>query len=184
MLDLLPGRMLEELRTYAKGHLDFLLLNPKAVVMALAQAYHTWISECFPNAIRIADRFHVHSYVIQSLQEVRKTVQNTLPPRAKTYLKANHRLLNPPSESLGEDNRKRLEMLLKYSPNRSVWEWKEAFTTWYDCSTSFAVARMGFERWSEKGDRIDHAAIRSTLKTMRNWSPAPIDSKACGFQSL
>nr|WP_281176755.1 transposase [Paenibacillus stellifer] len=55
MLDLLPGRKLDDLRTYARGHPDFLMLQPKAVVMDLAQAYHTWISECFPNAIRIAD---------------------------------------------------------------------------------------------------------------------------------
>ncbi|MFD0717607.1 transposase [Paenibacillus sp. GCM10027626] len=31
MLDLLPGRKLEELRTYAQEHPGFLLLNPKAV---------------------------------------------------------------------------------------------------------------------------------------------------------
>lgn len=43
MRDLLPGRKLEELRAYAKEHPVFLLLNPKAVAMDLAQAYHTWI---------------------------------------------------------------------------------------------------------------------------------------------
>ncbi|WVX09489.1 transposase [Paenibacillus peoriae] len=31
-------------------------------------AYYTWISECFPRAIRIADRFHVHGHVIDSVQ--------------------------------------------------------------------------------------------------------------------
>ena len=170
MLDLLPGRKLEELRTSSQGHPGFLLLNPKAVVMDLAQAYHTWISECFPKAIRIADRFHVHGYVIESVQEVRKTVQNTLSPRAKADLKANHRLLNPPAESLGETSRKRLETLLHYSPLlRSVWEWKEAFTTWYNCSLNFAIAERGFERWCEQGDQIHHPAVQSALKTMRNW---------------
>nr|WP_244315646.1 transposase [Paenibacillus brasilensis] len=152
MLDLLPGRKLEALRAYTKEHPEFLLLNPKAVVMDLSQIYHTWISECFPYALRIADRFHVHGYVIESVQEVRKTVQQTLSPRARTYLKANHRLLNPPAESLSEESRKRLETLLNYSPLlHSVWEWKETFNTWYDCSPSFAVARLGFERWCEQG---------------------------------
>lgn len=180
MLDLLPGRKLEELRTYAQEHPDFLLLNPKAVVMDLAQTYHTWISECFPKAIRIADRFHVHGYVIESVQEVRKTVQHTLSPRAKAYLKANHRLLNPPAESLSEESRKRLETLLNYSPLlRSVWEWKEAFTTWYDCSPNFAFAQRGFDRWCEQGDRIDHPAVRSTLKTMRNWKEEIVNYHQC-----
>lgn len=105
MLDLLPGRTLNDLRAYANAHPNSLLLNPKAVVMDLAQAYHTWISECFPRAIRIADRFHVHGYVIDSVQEVRKTVQPTLSPRARAYLKAHHRLLNPPAELPEEQSR-------------------------------------------------------------------------------
>jgi len=180
MLDLLPGRKLEELRAYSEEHPGFLLLNPKAVVMDLAQAYHTWIRECFPNAIRIADRFHVHGYVIESMQEVRKTVQQTLSPRAKAHLKAGHRLLNPPVESLSEESRKRLETLLNYSPLlRSVWEWKEAFVTWYDCSPNFAVAKLGFQRWCEQGDPIDHNAVRSTLKTMRNWSEEIMNYHRC-----
>ncbi|MCU6713270.1 ISL3 family transposase, partial [Paenibacillus sp. J5C_2022] len=180
MLDLLPGRKLEELRSYAQDHPGFLLLNPKAVVMDLAQAYHTWIRECFPKAIRIADRFHVHGYVIACLQEVRKTVQPTLSPRAKAYLKANHRLLNPPSESLGEESRKKLGEILNYSPLlRSVWEWKEAFTTWYDCSPSYTVARQGFERWCRQGDQIEHAAVQSALKTMRNWQEEIMNYHQC-----
>nr|WP_246302922.1 transposase [Paenibacillus plantarum] len=48
------------LRSYAAAHPDFRHLCPKAVVMDLDQVYHTWISECFPAAIRISDRFHVH----------------------------------------------------------------------------------------------------------------------------
>ncbi|MCU6711655.1 ISL3 family transposase [Paenibacillus sp. J5C_2022] len=180
MLDLLPGRKLEELRAYAKEHPGFLLLNPKAVVMDLAQAYHTWISECFPKAIRIADRFHVHGYVIESVQEVRKTVQQTLSPRAKAYLKANHRLLNPPADTLSEESKKRLEALLNYSPLlRSVWDWKEAFATWYDCSPSFGVAKLGFERWCKQGDQIDHAAVQSTLRTMQNWKEEIMNYHQC-----
>ncbi|MDY7989868.1 transposase [Paenibacillus polymyxa] len=65
MLDLLSGRKLSDLRVYT--HL-----------IDLAQAYHNWISECFPHAIRIADRFHVHGYVIYSVQEVRRTILPTL----------------------------------------------------------------------------------------------------------
>ncbi|MNP02436.1 Transposase [compost metagenome] len=180
MLDLLPGRKLEDLRVYAQEHPEFLRLNPKVVVMDLAQAYHTWIRECFPYAIRIADRFHVHGYMIESVQEVRKTVQSTLSPRARAYLKANHRLLNPSAESLSEASRKRLETLLNYSPLlHSVWEWKEAFNTWYNCSPNFAVAQLGFERWYEQGDRIDHAAVRSALKTIRNWKEEIVNYHQC-----
>lgn len=115
MLDLLVGRKLEDLRIYVCKHPEFLALNPKAVVMGLARAYHTWISECFPNAIRIADRFHVHGYVIESVQEVRKSVQSTLSPRAKAILKSRQRLLNPPVDSLSEKSKAQVEILLALS---------------------------------------------------------------------
>ncbi|MFB5764117.1 transposase [Paenibacillus medicaginis] len=97
--------------------------------MDLAQAYHTSISECFPDAIRIADRFHVHGYVIESVQAVRKSVQPTLAPQAKVILKSHHRLLNPPIDTLTKKSKAQLNQLLEFSPSlRKVWEWKEAFS--------------------------------------------------------
>lgn len=180
MLDLLAGRKLEDLRAYACQHPAFLSLKPKAVVMDLAQAYHTWINECFPSAIRIADRFHVHSYVIESVQEVRKSVQRTLSSRAKAILKSHHRLLNPPVDHLPEKSQSQLEKLLAYSPLlRSVWEWKEAFSQWYDCSADVSVARLGFTRWLEQSEKIDHDAVRNTLKTMRNWQDEIVNYHRC-----
>lgn len=180
MLDLLPGRKLADLRNYAKSHPEFMLLKPKAVVMDLAKAYHTWISECFPKAIRIADRFHVHGYVIVALQKIRKTIQSELSPRAKAWLKANHRLLNPQVESLSAESKKTLEELLGYSPLlRKCWEWKEAFTTWYNYSPNAETATNGFNRWCEQGDKIDHEAVKSGLKTMRNWKNEIINYHRC-----
>ncbi|WP_262683216.1 transposase [Paenibacillus baimaensis] len=145
LLDLLPGRKLDELRVYAEQHPVFRQLTPKTVVMDLAQGYHTWISECFPNAIRIADRFHVHGYVIEVVKEVRKAVQGTLAPRAKAHLKAHHRLLNPQAESLSAESKNKLDELLGYSPLlRKVWEWKEAFTSWDDHSPNV----LSRNKWS------------------------------------
>ena len=83
MLDLWAGRRLRDLREYAQTNPHFLALKPKAVVMDLAKAYHTWIAECFPQAIRIADRFHVHGYVIESVQEIRKSIQHSYLPGPK-----------------------------------------------------------------------------------------------------
>lgn len=182
MLDLLPGRTLEDLRIYAQEHPHFLTLTPKAVVMDLAKAYHIWIKTCFPQAIRIADRFHVHGYVIESVQEVRKTVQCTLSPHARMLLKRQYRLLNPPADQLSEACKEQLEVLLSLSPLlRSVWEWKESFTEWYDYSSNVHLARVGFTRWLEQGIKIDHATVRTTLKTMNNWKDEIINYHKCRF---
>jgi transposase len=180
MLDLLAGRKLDALRAYAQQHPDFLNLNPKAVVMDLAQTYHTWISECFPGAIRIADRFHVHGYVIESVQTVRKSVQSTLSLRAKVILKSHHRLLNPPADSLPEKSRTQLDQLLAFSPLlREVWEWKEAFSHWYDYSPNLHVAQLGFTRWCQQGEGLEHEAVQSALKTMRNWEEEIVNYHRC-----
>jgi transposase len=150
--------------------------------MDLAKAYHTWIAECFPKAIRIADRFHVHGYVIECVQEIRKSIQQLLSPRAKATLKSHHRLLNPPIEKLCEKSKAQLESILAFSPLlRRVWEWKESFSQWYDCSPNINVARLGFIRWLEQGENIDHPAVRSTLKTMRNWQEEIVNYHHCRF---
>ncbi|WP_240422229.1 transposase, partial [Paenibacillus periandrae] len=131
-------------------------------------------------AIRIADRFHVHGYVIEAVQEVRKSVQNTLSPRARALLKAHHCLLNPPVETLSAESKQKLDELLGYSAIlRSSWEWKEALTVWYDHSPNVEVAIPGFGRWCEKGDTIDHEAVKSALKTMRNWQEEIINYHRC-----
>ncbi|OXM13377.1 ISL3 family transposase [Paenibacillus herberti] len=180
MLDLLAGRKLEDLRAYARQHPEFLGLQPKAVVMDLAKGYHTWINECFPKAIRIADRFHVHGYVIEAVQAVRKSVQLLLTPKAKEMLKRHHRLLNPQAETLPEQELSMLHTLLGYSSLlRSVWEWKESFSRWYDYSANVSLAQIGFNRWCQQGTQIDHEAVRSALKTMRNWEEEIVNYHRC-----
>ncbi|MFC3787276.1 hypothetical protein ACFOQM_00515 [Paenibacillus sp. GCM10012307] len=66
---------------------------------------------------------------MQSVQEIRKLVQQVLSFRAKAILKSHHCLLNLPVGSLSEKSKAQLNILLAFSPLlRSVWEWKEAFS--------------------------------------------------------
>lgn len=180
MLDILPGRKLEDLRTYSQKHPEFLELKPKAVVMDLAPTYHTWIAESFPTAIRIADRFHVQRYVIDALQLVRKEVQRTLAVQAKKHLKANHHLLNPRSESISDANQQILHELLGYSTLlRQVYEWKEAFNEWYDYSPDVRLAEIRFDRWCEQGEQLNNSAVTTCLRTMRKWRSEIINYHRC-----
>lgn len=180
MPGMLPGRKLTDLQAYTNDHPHFAHLQPKTVVMDLARAYHSWIAACFPTAIRIADHFHVHRYVIESVQEVRKTVQRMLSPRQKDDLKSHHHLLNPPKENLPRASQIIVERLLKYSTLlRHVWTWRESFTVWYNESPNVAVAERGFIRWCSQGDEINHPAVRSTLRTMRNWQMEIVNYHHC-----
>lgn len=65
LLDILPGRKLEELRVSAKQSPVYLALRPVVIVLDLSSCYHNWIRECFPEATRVADRFHMQRYVVE-----------------------------------------------------------------------------------------------------------------------
>ncbi|PJH69115.1 transposase, partial [Salmonella enterica subsp. enterica serovar Typhimurium] len=78
LLDIISGRKTEDLQDFQKTSSYIHALNPVAVVMDLSYTYHRFTKECFPQAIRIADRFHVNRYVTNAMHEVRKEVQKTL----------------------------------------------------------------------------------------------------------
>ncbi len=82
--------------------------------------------------------------------------------------------------TLSEKSKAQLDLLLAYSALlRSIWEWKEAFSQWYDYSSTVGMAKLGFVRWLEQGKQIGHDAVRSTLKTMRNWQDEIVNYYRC-----
>lgn len=179
LLDILPGRKLEELRAYARQHPEFLALRPKAVVMDLAPNYHIWMKECFRNHSNCRP-VHVHRYVVEAVQAVRKTVQWTLSPRAKANLKAKHRLLNPKETSLSAEKQQELKEILGDSPSlQQAYAWKEAFGEWYDCSPNEKVANIRLDSWLDQGERLQHPAVAACLKTIRNWRQEIVNYHDC-----
>lgn len=179
-LDIIPGRTINELEAYFRDQSSLRALKPRAIVMDLAQAYHTFAKTMFPEAIRIADRYHVNRYVTEALQAVRKSVQKEVSPFAKKDLKQHIRILGKRNDQLSIDERKVLERLLQYSSIlRHMYEWKEAFIDWYDCSSTYKYALNGFQRWLRQGEIIDHPKVQSCLKTMYNWQ-----EEICNYHQL
>lgn len=179
-LDVIPGRTIAELQDYYQEQPIWQTLNPIAVVMDLAQGYHTFIKEMYPNAIRIADRFHVNRYVTDALQNMRKHVQKSLSPFAKADLKQHFRILGKRHDQLTNDERVILNRLLGYAPLlRQVYEWKEAFIVWYDCSPTYVIAQKSYKRWLAQGKAIGHPIVDTCLKTMHNWR-----EEICNYHQL
>ncbi|MBE1556910.1 transposase [Filibacter limicola] len=89
---------------------------------------------------------------------------------ARQQLKRNFRLIGKRADQLSEKEAKLVNQFLQYSETlRAVYEWKEAFITWYDCCGNHRLAVKGFERWIEQGEQIDHPTVQNCLKTMNNW---------------
>ena len=159
-----------ELKDYYKKQPIWCTLDPIVEVMDLATGYHTFVKEMYPHTIRIADRFHVNRYVTEALQHVRKHIPKDLSPSAKADVKQHSQLLGKGHEQLSNKERVNLKRQLGYAQLlRRVYEWKEAFITWYDCSSSYANAQKGYERWLAQGEAIEHTIVDKCLKTMRNW---------------
>lgn len=127
-LDIIPGRTIEELKAYFSAQPALCALQPVAIVMDLAQGYHTFATEMYPSAIRIADHYHVNRYVTEALQKVRKSVQKKLAPHAKKEAKKYFRILGKRNDQLTAKEQTILRRLLGYSPLlRQIYQWKEAF---------------------------------------------------------
>lgn len=153
---------IEELLGYFNTQPTLRVLNPVAIVMDLAKAYHTFAKTMSPSAIRIADRYHVNRYVTEALQTVPKSVQKELLSCAKKDLKKHFRILGKRNDQLTMKERIILHRLLSNTPFlQQVYDWKEAFIECYDCSATYELAKNGFERWLNMRNSIDHLAVQA-----------------------
>jgi len=170
LLDIISGRKTEDLQDFQKTSSYIHALNPVAVVMDLSYTYHRFTKECFPQAIRIADRFHVNRYVTNAMHEVRKEVQKTLNPNARKQLKRHHHLLDKRYDRLSAKEQATVQTILKYDQRlETAYKWKEAFIDWYDLSADAEQAKVTLDRWYQQGHRIRHEAVESCIKTIQNW---------------
>lgn len=94
-------------------------LQPIAVVMDLAKSYHNFAKEAFPNAIRIADRFHVNRYITEDLHTIRKRLTKTIPSQQAKQLKRSKKLLGKGHDSLTLREEEILLEILKISDELS-----------------------------------------------------------------
>lgn len=132
--------------------------------MDLAKSYHNFAKEVFPNAIRIADRFHVNRYITDALHAIRKRISKTLPSQQAKELKKNKSLLERRNDSLDEKEEILLETLLKCSTELTQAYWlKEKLIDWYDYSNKRNALSL-LETWIAFGEHLNIPEIIEALK--------------------
>lgn len=182
MLDIISGRKQTDLQDFQQTSAYIHALNPVAVIMDLSYTDHRFVKDTFPQAIRVADRFHVNRYVTEAMHDVRKEVQKTLAPHARKQLKCHHRLLEKRYDMLTAKEQKRVLALLTYDDQlNAAYQWKETFIDWYDLSNDAAQAKRALHRWYQSGRRIQHAAVESAIQTIQNWETEVINYHRCRF---
>ena len=145
-------------------------LKPYAVVMDLARSYHKFVAEVFPDAIRIADRFHVNRYLTDALQAVRRRISLSLTPESRKYLKRNKNLIGKRYDSLSEKEERKLGKLLSYSKELTeVYAIKESLINWYELSDETNSYRRLIQ-WIARAKALNIPELTEALKPFENWT--------------
>ena len=169
LLQIIAGRKLEDLRQDVREHPVLYNLRPIAVVMDLAKYYHTFAAEVFPQAIRIADRFHVNRYILDCLQQIRRRVSKE---KSEHYrlLKGNKSLLSRRFDALSQQDQILLQQLLSLNPDlKAVYQLKEELITWYECCSNIEQAKYVYKAWLIKAKRLSIPELNKALITFENW---------------
>lgn len=156
-------------------------LKPYAVVMDLARSYHKFVAEVFPDAIRIADRFHVNRYLTDALQAVRRRISLSLTPESRKYLKRNKNLIGKRYDSLSEKEERKLGKLLSYSKELTeVYAIKESLINWYELSNETNSYRRLIQ-WIARAKALNIPELTEALKPFENWTEEISNYHKCRY---
>lgn len=181
LLYIAQGRKCDELM-HNNGLMDTVTkLQPIAVVMDLAKSYHNFAKEAFPNAIRIADRFHVNRYITEALHTIRKRLTKTIPSQQAKQLKRSKKLLGKRHDSLTlREQEILLEILKIFDELSQVYYFKESLIDWYDYSNKSNALHL-LNKWIQEGESLAIPEITEALKTFKNWSVEISNYHYCRF---
>lgn len=156
-------------------------LKPYAVVMDLARSYHKFVAEVFPDAIRIADRFHVNRYLTDALQAMRRRISLSLTPESHKYLKRNKNLIGKRYDSLSEKEERKLGKLLSYSKELTeVYAIKESLINWYELSDETNSYRRLIQ-WIARAKALNIPELTEALKPFENWTEEISNYHKCRY---
>jgi transposase len=136
-------------------------------------AYHEAAAEKLPNARSVVDRFHVMKNLNDALSKARRTIQNQVDEATKALLKGCRWWLVKNQENLDEEDQAKLELALAASPElKACYQLKEDFRHWFNQDVDRPSAEKGLLAWMERAEASGYRALKSFVKTLRNWKEA------------
>ena len=140
--------------------------------------YRTAYDRVLPNALQVADPFHVIRLANQRLDEVRRRVQNeTLGHRGRKEdpLYRIRRLLTAASEGISDRGRTRLRGLLDagdpHGEVRTAWHAKETVRGIYDIDSPAVALRYTLQLADDLQDESCPPEIHKLGRTIARWTP-------------
>ena len=118
VLDILPSRKQEELYAYFSRFPD--RNNVKYVVMDMSSSFKSIAKGCFPNAMIIADKYHVVRQITWAFEHVRKRIQKDFSRDRRRYFKRSRRLLLKAPHKLTQEQLDEVNLMLSLSPELAI----------------------------------------------------------------
>ncbi len=178
LIDIVPGRTAESAASWFRSQPSEWRDGIRWAVLDMSGPYRTAYDRVLPNALQVADPFHVIRLANQRLDEVRRRVQNeTLGHRGRKAdpLYRIRRLLTSASERISDRGRTRLRGLLDagdpHGEVRSAWHAKETVRGIYDIDSPAVALRYTLQLADDLQDESCPPEIHKLGRTIARWTP-------------
>ena len=178
VLDILPERYKPYLTRYFKGFSKVQRNNVKYFVSDMWRTYADIADAWFKNATQVIDKYHWIRQVVWAFEKIRKEEQNNLSPELRKYFKRSKSLLIKRFDSLEEEQKQQVNVMLYYSVNISrAYFYKEKFLELLSIKEPKA-AQKALAEWIEYTEDCGLLPFEKCTETMRNWYKGIVNSFA------
>ena len=176
VLDILPKRFKPYLTSYFKQYPKEKRNNVTYFVSDMWSTYSDISDVWFKNATQVVDKYHWIRQAIWAFESVRKAEQKKLSPELRKYFKRSRSLLIKRYDSLKEEEKQQVNVMLYYSVNISrAYFYKEDFLKILNCK-NVEDAKKAMTEWIENAENCGMPQFEKCAKTMRNWYTGIINS--------
>ena len=167
VLDVLPNRYENDLIKYFSQFPS--KTNVKYFVCDMNPHFRRVSQVCFPNAVIVADKYHVVRQVYWAMERVRKNEQNKLSKRFRKYFKKSKYLLSKKPEKLTEEEMDRLSLMFEIAPRLAdAYRLKNEFLTVIRTKSS-AEGKHKLADWLLSAEIMDIPEFFDCTKAYHNW---------------
>lgn len=167
VLDILPNRFENSLIHYFKRFKN--KNNVHYFVTDMNPHFKAVCKACFPQAIIVADRYHVIRQVIWAMENVRKNEQKNLSPKFRKYFKRSKSLLCKSINRLKTEEQSALALMFQISPRLAqAYRLKNYFMLVMHSQPSKAADLLG--RWLMLAEHYAIPEFKSCVTAYHNWS--------------
>lgn len=175
-IDVLPDRYESNLIKYFLGFPREMRMNVKYFVQDMNPHFKRVAETCFPNAIIVADKFHVFRQVYWALERVRKNEQKQLSDKWRKYFKRSKSILSKDPSKLEIHEKEKMSAMFVASPYlERAYDLKNEFISVINSKNS-DEANENLTNWISKAISSEITEFESAVQAMVNWSTEIINS--------